>query len=315
MNGRQFTVIGVMPGEFRFGGDAEVWSILTLDPPTRRGPFFMQGVARLKPGVTLDQASAEMQLIARGVERDNSKDYTRLGFPVVELREFIVGDVRPLLWIITGAVFFVFLIAVTNVANLMLARATARRREIAIRLSIGAGRTQLVRQLMTESLILSLAGGMLGLAVAYYGVSALRWMAPNGLPRLHEIGLDSGVLLFTLLVSIAGAFIFGLGPAVSASRTSLSDSMKDGGRGGESRAYKRIRGILVVGQVGLSVLLLIGAGLLIRSFHLLGGVDPGFQARIRYQCRWAAVNPRAAISASSEAESSADPSISSCPFG
>jgi predicted permease len=278
MNGRQFTVIGVMPDDFRFGGEAEVWSILTLDPPTRRGPFFIQGVARLKPGVTLDQAAAEMQSIARRVEQDNPKDYARLRFPVVDLRESVVGDIRQLLWVLSGAVFFVFLIAVTNVANLMLARATARQREIAIRLSIGAGRGQLVRQLMTESLILSLAGGALGLALAHWGVSALRWMEPNGLPRLTEIRVDSGVLLFTLLVSVASAVIFGLGPALSASRTALSQGLKEGGRGGESHAHRRVRGILVVGQVGLSVLLLIGAGLLIRSSYLLGSVAPGFHA-------------------------------------
>lgn len=279
MNGRPFTVIGILPGSFRFYGDADAWSILTLDPPTRRGPFFIRGVARLKAGVTLDQAAKEMQSIAQGVERENPRDYTNLRFPVVDLREFVVGDVRPLLWVLSGAVLFVFLIAVANIANLMLARATARQRELAIRLSIGAGRGQLVRQLMTESLILALAGGALGLALAYWGVAALRWIGPNGLPRLAEIGVDSGVLLFTLLVSVASAVIFGLGPALSASRAPLTDGLKEGGRGGESQAHRRVRGVLVIGQAGISVLLLIGAGLLIRSFHLLGSVDPGFHAQ------------------------------------
>jgi putative ABC transport system permease protein len=277
MNGRPFTIIGVMQDGYRFGGDAEAWSILTLNPPTRRGPFFMRGIARLKPGVTLNQAAAEMQSIAREVERENPKDYTRLRFPVVALRELVVGNIRPLLWVLSGAVFFVFLIAVSNVANLMLARATARQREIAIRLSIGASRGQLVRQLMTESLMLSLAGGALGLAFAFWGVSALRWLEPPGLPRLSEIGVDAGVLLFTLVVSLASGVIFGLGWAVSASSSAaLSERLKEGGRGGESRAHSRARGALVIGQVGLSVVLLIGAGLLIRSFHLLGRVDPGF---------------------------------------
>ena len=277
MNGRQFSVIGVMPNAFR-GGEADAWSILTLDPPTRRGPFFLQGIARLRPGVTLDQAAGEMQSIAHGVEREHPKDYTHLRIPVVDLREFAVGNIRPLLGIISVAVFLVFLIAVTNVANLILARATARQRELAIRLSIGAQRGQLVRQLMIESLVLSLSGGALGLGLAYAGVLVLRWSEPGGLPRLTEIGVDARVLLFTLLVSLASALMFGLGPALSTSRVPLSDRLKEGGRGGESGAHRRVRGILVVGQVGLSVLLLIGAGLLIRSFHLLGNVDLGFNA-------------------------------------
>jgi putative ABC transport system permease protein len=278
MNGQPFTIIGVMPDSFRLGGDAEAWSILTLNPPTRRGPFFMQGIARLKPGITIEAAAAEMQAIAQQVERENPKDYTRLGFPVVALRERIVGNVRPLLWVLSGAVFFVFLIAVSNVANLMLARATARQREIAIRLSIGAGRGQLVRQLMTESLMLSLAGGALGQALGYWGVMALRWLEPPGLPRLSEIGVDRVVLAFTLVVSLVSALLFGLGPALSASSAALSDRLKEGGRGGESRAHRRTRGALVVAQLALSVSLLIGAGLLIRSFHQLGTVQPGFHA-------------------------------------
>jgi putative ABC transport system permease protein len=278
LNGRQFSIIGVVPNAFRFGGEAEAWSILTLDPPTRRGPFFLQGIARLKPGVTLEQAAGEMQSIAQGVEREYPKDYTRLRIPVVDLREFAVGNVRPLLGIISVAVFLVFLIAVTNVANLILARGTARQRELAIRLSIGAGRGQLVRQLMIESLVLSLSGGALGLGLAYAGVSALRWSGPSSLPRLPEIGVDARVLLFTLVASLASALMFGLGPALSTSRVSLSDRLKEGGRGGEPRTHRRVRGILVVGQVGLSVLLLIAAGLLLRSFHLLGRVDLGFNA-------------------------------------
>ena len=278
LNGRQFSIVGVLPNAFRFGGEAEAWSILTLDPPTRRGPFFLQGIARLRPGVTLDQAAGEMQSIAQGVEREHPKDYTRLRIPVVDLREVAVGNVRPLLAIISVAVFLVFLIAITNVANLILARATARQRELAIRLSVGAGRGQLVRQLMIESLVLSLSGGALGLGLAYAGVSALRWSEPGGLPRLTEIGVDGRVLLFTLLTSLASALMFGLGPALSTSRVPLSDRLKEGGRGGESRTHRRVRAILVVGQVGLSVLLLIAAGLLLRSFHLLGSVDLGFNA-------------------------------------
>jgi predicted permease len=279
LNGRPHTLIGVMPGGFEFGQrDVEAWAILTLDPPTRRGPFFLRGIARLKAGVTLEQAAAEMAVIASDVERANPKDYSRLRFPVIGLREIVVGDIRPLLWVLSGAVLLVFLIAVSNVANLMLARATARQREIAIRLSIGAGRGQLVRQFMTESLMLSLAGGALGMALASWGVAALRWLGPRDLPRLSGIGVDARVLGFTLLASLASAVLFGLAPAFAASGAALNEWLKEGGRGGESRRHGRARGVLVVAQVTLSVLLLAGAGLLIRSFSLLGRVNPGFHA-------------------------------------
>ncbi len=174
LNGRPFTVIGVMPAGFQFGQrEVEAWTVLTLDPPTRRGPFFLRGIARLKPGVGIEQASAGMQALANQIQQDHPRDYTRLRYPVAGLREVMVGDVRALLWILSGAVLLVLLIAVSNVASLMLARATARRREIAIRLSIGAGRAHLVRQLMTESLVLSLIGGAVGVALAAWGVAAL----------------------------------------------------------------------------------------------------------------------------------------------
>src|SRR5688572_3918787 len=164
LNGRPLTLIGVMPVGSQFGPrNVDAWAILTLNPPTRRGPFFLHGMARLKPGVTLDQAAADMDAVAREVQRANTKDYSRLRYPVRLLRETIVGNIRPLLWVLFGAVFLVLLIAVSNVANLMLARATARRREIAIRLSIGASRAHLIRLSMTESLVLSLSGGIAGL--------------------------------------------------------------------------------------------------------------------------------------------------------
>ena len=278
LNGRPTTVIGVMPPTFRFGDQAEVWSILTLDPPSRRGPFFLRGLARLKPGVTREQAASDLESIANAVERENPKDYTHLHFPVLPLQEAIVGDVRPLLWIFSGAVLLVFLIAVSNVANLMLARATTRRREIAVRLSIGAGRGQLVRQFMTESLLLALAGGGCGIALALWGVATLRWLEPRGLPRLEEIGVDTRVLLFTLIASLMSAILFGLAPALSSGRAALTDAMNQRGSGGESRGRGRARSALVVTQVTFSVLLLIGAGLMIRSFMLLGRVQPGFQA-------------------------------------
>jgi putative ABC transport system permease protein len=279
LEGSPHTVIGVMPASFQFWQrDAEVWAIFPLHPPTRRGPHLLRGLARLKPGVRVEQAAAEMDTIARNVQRANPKDYANLRFPVVPLREVIVGDIRPLLWVLSGAVALVLLIAVSNIANLMLARSTARQRDIAVRLSIGACRGTLVRQFMTESVLLAVAGGALGIALAVSGVTALRSLGPQDVPRLGEIGVDGQVLGFTLLVSLASAVLFGLAPALTACKTSPNEMLKAGGRAGESRSQGRARGVLVVAQVTLSLLLLIGAGLLIRSFNLLGKVDAGFEA-------------------------------------
>jgi putative ABC transport system permease protein len=279
LEGRPHTVIGVMPASFEFWQrDVEAWAIFPLRPPTRRGPHLLRGLARLRPGVAPSEAAAEMEMIARNVERANPKDYANLRFPVVPLREVIVGEIRPLLWVLSGAVVLVLLIAVSNVANLMLARATARRRETAVRLSIGASRGRLVRQFMTESVLLSLAGGALGTALAMSAVTALRSLGPQELPRLGEIQVDGRVLAFTVLVSLASAILFSLAPTLTASAVSLSERLKSGARAGESRSQGRARGVLVVAQVTLSIMLLIGAGLLIRSFTELGRVDPGFAA-------------------------------------
>jgi putative ABC transport system permease protein len=276
LEGRPHSVIGVMPAGFEFWQrDVEAWAIFPLRPPTRRGPHLLRGLARLRPGVTVAQAAAEMEMIARSVQRANPKDYASLRFPVVPLREVIVGNIRPLLWVLSGAVILVLLIAISNVANLMLARSAARQREIAVRLSIGASRGRLVRQFMTESVLLSLAGGALGTVLAMSGVTALRRLGPQDLPLLGEIGVEGRVLVFTLLVSLASAVLFGLAPAFAACPASLSERLKSGARASESRSQGRARGVLVVAQVTLSVLLLIGAGLLIRSFTRLGGVDPG----------------------------------------
>jgi putative ABC transport system permease protein len=279
LEGRPHTVIGVMPASFEFWQpDAEVWAVLPLRPPARRGPHFLRGLARLRPGVTLEQATAEMEVIARNVQRANPKFYSNLRFPVVSLREVVVGDIRPLLWLLSGTVALILLIAVSNVANLLLARSSVRQREIAVRLSIGAGRGRLVRQFMTESILLALAGGTLGMALAVSGVKALRMFAPQELPRLSEIGVDGEVLAFTLLVSLASAVLFGLAPTLADYTASLNERLKSGSRAGQSRSQGRARGVLVVAQVSLSVLLLIGAGLLIRSFTRLTSVDPGFAA-------------------------------------
>ncbi|HZO54369.1 MAG TPA: ABC transporter permease [Bryobacteraceae bacterium] len=279
VNGSPHTITGVMPGSFEFWQrDVDAWAIYKMTPPTRRGPFFLRGVARLKRGVTIEQAYANMTVIARNVERANAPAFAGLRYSVLPIRDVVVGDARPLLWVLSGSVLLVFLIAVFNVANLTLARATTRQREIAVRLSIGAGRGQLVRQFLTESLVLSLAGGLIGVALAQMGVTLLHSLNPRELPRLSEIAVDERVLGFTLLASLTSAILFGLAPALIASGTGLSERLKDGGRGGESRGRGRARGALVVAQVALCVLLLIGAGLLIRSFDRLGKVRAGFDA-------------------------------------
>ena len=276
-NGRPHTIVGVLPGSFEFWDrDAEIWAILPLDPPTRRGPFLYRGVARLKAGASLEQAAAEMSVIAGDIERSHPQSYNQLRIPVIPLREVVVGNIRPLLWVLSGAVALVLLIAVSNIANLTLGRASGRAQEIAIRLSVGASRGQLIRQLMIESVVLAFIGGVLGGALAVGGVAVLRSMGPTDLPRVAEIGLSARVLAFTLLTSVLSAVLFGLVPSVIASGRDPARSLKEGSRAGESRRQGRARAVLVAGQVTLSVVLLIGAGLLIRSFSLLGSVDAGF---------------------------------------
>src|SRR5262249_26415894 len=279
LNGRAFTVIGVMPASFRFRTpDADVWAIQTLDPPARRGPFFLRGVARLRRGVTLEQVNREMDELGVEVERADPKGVERVRYPVTTLTEEVTGDVRPLLAILSGAVALVLLIAVFNVANLSLARATVRQREMAIRSSLGAGSAQLVRQLLIECIVLSLAAGLAGIVLATSGVSLLGALAPPGLPRADEISVNGRVLLFTLLVSVASGVAFGLVPAFGAAHATPAGRLKEGGRNSETASGGRLRAALVVSEIALSIVLLVGAGLLIRSFILLGRVQTGFQA-------------------------------------
>jgi putative ABC transport system permease protein len=280
LNGRPFAVIGVMPASFRiYVREAEVWTILTLNPPNRRGPFFMQGLARLKPGVTVEQAAAELEVIARDTERTFPANYRNLRYPVIPFLEVFTSDIRRLLLIMQAAVLLVLLIAIANVANLHLARAAGRHREMAIRLSIGAGRGDLIRQLLVESSVLSFIAGALGSLLAWWAVQGLKALRPAGLPRIDDIAVDIRVLLFTLAISLVAGIVFGFAPAISTSRAGLAGTLKQGARGGtDSRGNRRIRGALVVSEVALCVILLVGAGLLIRSFAALGKVDPGFSA-------------------------------------
>jgi putative ABC transport system permease protein len=272
LNGASFTVIGVMPAALDFPSkDVELWTALQLQQPTRRGPYFLRGVARLKPGVSLEQARAEALNALK-----SSFEGELLGLNVLPVNEFIVGDVRLALLVLLGAVTLVLLIAAVNVANLTLARSAARVKEISIRSALGAGRARIIRQLLTESLLLALVGGLLGALWSSWGVKLLLKMAPDSIPRLSQIGIDGRALAWTALVSLLTGVLFGLAPAWQSSRLSLNETLKEGGRSGaDSPGKRRWRDLLVVSELALAVMLLIGAGLLVKSFWRLQRVDPG----------------------------------------
>lgn len=278
VNGTPATVIGVMPPAFALPRrDTEVWTNLRLAPPTRYGPWFYRGLARLKPGVTLQQAQAELNAIGLIMMQQNSY-YKRLMLPVQTLRDAVVGTaIRPAILVLAGAVGLVLLIAIVNVANLMLARATVREREMALRLSLGAGRGRLVRQLLTESVLLSFTGGAAGLGVAWAGVSFIRAWNPGNLPFVEAVRLDGTALGFMLVLSMLTGILFGLAPALQSARTDLNSTIKEGGRGAASGHNRgRTRAALVAGEIALSLMLLVGAGLLLRSFANLQRVAAGF---------------------------------------
>ncbi|HWC18825.1 MAG TPA: ABC transporter permease, partial [Terriglobales bacterium] len=219
INGEPTTIIGIAPARMRFPrAETEIWTNLQMVPPTRRGPFFFRGLARLKPGVTFSQARVETDAIAHQIEKANLNTYSQLSIPVVPLREAIVGRVQRALLVVFGAVLFVLLIGLVNIASLLLGRATGRQREMAMRVSLGATRWRLWRQLLTESLMLGLCGGAVGIAVAWAGVQLFRIWNPGGLPRLEAVHLDLPVVVFTLIVSVVSAVLFGMVPAAQSSR-------------------------------------------------------------------------------------------------
>jgi putative ABC transport system permease protein len=281
LDGNKFTVVGIMPKDFHFPPRIDLWEPVAFPPEARNntGNHFLEIFARIKPGVSINQAQAEMAAIASGIEQARPETSRGHQVRLVGLHEQIVGDARTGLLVLLAAVAFVLLIACANVANLLLARAAARHKEIVIRAALGASRWRIIRQLLAESLLLSSAGGALGLLLAWWGIDVLIALSPEGTPRLGEIRLDSAVFGFTLLVSLATGVLFGLTPALQSSRPDLNEVLKEGGRGSTDGARRaRVRNLLVVFEVALTLVLMVGAGLMLKSFYRLSRVNPGFNA-------------------------------------
>ncbi|HEX8651884.1 MAG TPA: ABC transporter permease [Pyrinomonadaceae bacterium] len=279
LNNRQRTVVGVMPQGFRFPEVSELWVPLALNSQLwTRTDHGLSTVARLKPGVTLSEAQAEMNTIALNIEKQNPVTNEGLGVALHSLREGLVGDYQKALLILLGVVGFVLLIACANVANLLLARASTRQKEIAIRAALGASQSRIFRQLLTESLLLGVLGGALGLVLALWGLDLLLAAIPVEIPFWMKFSMDGRVLLFTIGVSLLTGLIFGVAPALQASRPDLNETLKDGGRTSASATRHRLRSLLVVAEVALSLMLLVGAGLMMRSFlrlqHVNSGLNP-----------------------------------------
>lgn len=283
LNGQDYTVIGVLPASFQFAlRTADLW--VTYQPNEgQRTRRFMHGtnvIGRLKPGVTAEQALNEMSVIAQRIEREHNQSHAGTGVRLVSLQEQVVGDVKPVLLVLLGAVGFVLLIACANVASLMLTRSLSRHKEVAIRAALGASRWRVVRQMLTESVLLSFAGGLAGLLIAYFGLDALVAALPdrqlNSLPFLKTLTLDTRILAFSFGLSALTGIVFGLVPALQSSRLDLNETLKEGGRTSSSGTKHRLRSAFVVSEIALAVVLLVGAGLMMKSLLRLLHANIGF---------------------------------------
>src|SRR5262249_27120773 len=281
LDGESYTVVGVVADIedlAELQKDTELWISVahSFGFDNRRG-HYLGVLGRLKPGVTREQAQANMDRIAGAMAAQYPDSNTDHGVRLVPLQEQILGDFRLALLVLLGAVLMVLLIASANVANMLLARAAGRRKEIAIRTALGAGRFRLVRQLLTESLLLSALGGALGLLLAWWGVYLLVAFGPSDLPRIKEITVDGRVLAFTLAIAILTGIIFGIVPALKGSLPNLNEALKESGRNASGSAgHRRLRSLPVASEISLSLVLLVGAGLLMKSFHKLQAINPGF---------------------------------------
>src|SRR5882757_6530057 len=281
LDGQSYLVSGVMPASFQFPDFAQMWTPMAWTDKERavRGEHHSVVVARLKPGVDLKQAQAAMNTISSRLEKQYPEDNKGWGAVVVPLHDDLVSDVRPALLMLLGAVTFVLLIASVNVANLVLAKTFGRQKEIAIRTAMGASSARVFRQVLTESVLLALIGGALGLTFAHAGIRLIMAFLADKVPPTVEVGLDAKVLFFTAAISIATGILAGVLPALRLTRQNISHSLKEGlGRTDSDSGGHRTRGILVVAEVALSLILLVGAGLMIRSFQRLHAVNPGFDS-------------------------------------
>jgi putative ABC transport system permease protein len=281
LGGDPNTIVGVLGPNFETDPVSDMWLPFQFDPNSQNQGHFFLAAGRLKPGITIDQANAQLKLAAKQFLRRYPDYNPSNGFAVQPLRDFIVSDVRSSLFVLLGAVGFVLLIACANVANLLLVRATGRKREFAIRIALGARRAHIIRQLLTESILLSLTGGILGLILGYAGVRWLLAINPGNIPRIGEtgagVGIDWRVLAFTLVVSLVTGILFGLFPAIGASHPDLNSTLKESSnRAGTGFRQNKARSLLVISEVSLALILLVGAALLIRTFVALRTVDPGF---------------------------------------
>jgi predicted permease len=279
LGGDAWTVVGVAAPGFAFPGETRLWIPARNDDEScGRGCVYLQGVGRLAPGATLEQARTELRAIAARLEQEHPLDNTDVSAGAATLRDLMVGDVRRGLYVLLAAVGMVLLIACANVANLLLARGTSRRGELAVRAALGAGRRRLLSQLMTENVLLAVVGGLVGVGLASWGVEALRSIAPASIPRTSEIGLDGTALGFAFALVVGTALLFGLAPALQLARAPLAGTLRTAGRSGmQGRTFGR--SAILVAEVGLSIVLLLGAGLLLRSFARMQQVDTGYDAQ------------------------------------